>query len=389
MSLSVDAIYGLGVSHNKYAVPLPDGTYYPEWATPRDNRALQFLTHFDRIRDKPWADCTFLDLGCSEGSTTFGLSQTGATVFGVEGRADGIDRANVLRNIISFDKTFFSVGNVDEESSYRPVDGIFNCGILYHLSNPIRCLEQSAKNARLFVYIDTGHAPRSDEERRNSKFTKAFGKPLQLDYQGLKVDAVEFAEPTTPEKDAKGIRRKPRSAIGNSTSVWLAHSSMISVMAKLGFPYHETLTDYPKIPRLRTCFFRSPPKAVSELEALSKPLPAVESPDNVVLKCRQRDLKYLKGQRRPVLVIGREPMLSRVVHDLTTNGIKVSSSVAIPGTEGDPYSVNTIKNLIVNDLELGVAAVTDVIKLTEQLMRLDKFKYVFSSFALAHSRGLA
>src|SRR5204863_4150526 len=125
--------------------------------------------------------------------------------------------------------------------------------------DPVACLERTAENARLFVYLDTGHAPRDEAERQGSKFAPKFGKTYQIDYKGLQLDAVDFAEPgNTAEKQADGIRRGPRSGIGNSNSLWLTHESAVALMAKLGFPHHQTVSNQPKFPRLRTAFFRTP-----------------------------------------------------------------------------------------------------------------------------------
>jgi 2-polyprenyl-3-methyl-5-hydroxy-6-metoxy-1,4-benzoquinol methylase len=153
MSASVADLYKLGVPHNKFSVPMPDGTYYPDYITTLDRRPVEFLRHFDRVRRKDWADCSFLDLGCSEGTTTLGLSQMGSTVYGVEGRADGIDRANVLKDIVSFKNTHYWVDNVVNESAFREVDGIFNAGILYHLEEPVPMMERCVRFARDFVYV--------------------------------------------------------------------------------------------------------------------------------------------------------------------------------------------------------------------------------------------
>jgi len=380
----VDAIYDLGLSHNKNALPLPDGTQYPEYVIDvTGERALEFLTHFNRVRDRDWSECTFLDLGCSEGSTTFELSQMSSTVYGVEGRADGIERAKVLRSIIGFENTQFSVGNVDYAESYRPVDGIFNAGVLYHLEDPVACLERCAENARLFFYLDTGHAPRSEEEKNNSKFAPLFGKSFKIDYKGLQLDAIDFAEPKDKgEKQADGLRRGPRSGIGNDNSVWLSHQSAVEVMAKLGFPYHETINDRPNIPRLRTCFFRTPPKPIEPIGPLLKPLPRLLEPTEAIKRTRERDAAYLRKVGEPVLLLGREPILSAVERDLADFGIKVSNRVVVPG-EGPP------SKRLLNDLTSGhdgfvVVAMPGLLKLMRNLVVLDRLRYVFTSFALAH-----
>ena len=165
------------------------------------------------------------------------------------------------------------MGNVDDASSYRKVDGIFNAGVLYHLKS--RGVPGAMCGKRPAVLLPRhGSCARNEAEMQNSKFARNFGESYRIDYKGLELEAIDFAEPkNTAEKQGDGLRRGPRSGIGNSNSVWLSHRSAIDLMAKLGFPYHETIKDYPNIPRLRTCFFRNPPKPAKALGPLLKPLP--------------------------------------------------------------------------------------------------------------------
>lgn len=383
---SVDAIYDLGISHNKFGLALPDGTMYPDHAADASGkRAREFLTHFNRVRDREWSDCSFLDLGCSEGSTTFEISQMGSTAYGVEGREDGIRRANVLKDILGFERTHFAVGNVNDPSAYREVDGIFNAGILYHLDDPVACLERCTENARLYVYLDTGHAPRNEEERAKSKFAPKFGKTYRINYKGLELDAVDFEEPNIPERQADGTRRGPRSAIGNSNSVWLSHASVVALMAELGFPYHETVSDAPKFPRLRTCFFRTSPRPVERMEEYLKPLPKLLPPAEAFARSRERDIAYIRSTGQAVLLIGREPLLSTVRGDLNEAGIPISEAINVPGEGPTPRGL--LNQLTAGKSGLVVVATPDVIKTVRHLTVLDQFQYAFASFALARQNG--
>ena len=380
----VDEIYDLGISHNKFGVPLPDGTPYPEHAVSfTGDRALEFLTHFDRVRDREWHDCSFLDLGCSEGSTTFELSQMASTVYGVEGRADGIRRAEVLKSILKFERTHFEVGNVNDASSYREVDGIFNAGVLYHLDDPVTCLVRSAENSRLLMYLDTGHMPANLADVETSRFARNYGKAYKLHYKGLELDAIDFAEPgDTRETLADGTRRGPRSGIGNSNSVWLTQQSAIDLMAKLGFPFHETVKIQPAIPRYRTCFFRSQPRPKKSLPPLLKPLPKMLPWSEAILRIRERDTAYIHRTGEPVLLIGHEPLLSVVRQDLNQASIPIKEEVVLPG-EGPP-SRGVLNSLTNGKSGLVVVATPEVVKTIHGLMLMDRFHYAFASFAMAH-----
>lgn len=380
-SQSIDAIYNLGISHNKFGLPLPDGTMYPDHAADASGkRAREFLTHFNRVRDREWSECSFLDIGCSEGSTTFEISQMGSAAYGVEGRADGIERANVLKRILGFENTHFSVGNVNDGTSYREVDGVFNAGILYHLDDPVSCLERCARSARSFIYLDTGHVPRTAEERANSKFAPKFGKTYTLDYDGLKLDVVDFHEPNVPERQADGSRRGPRSAIGNSNSVWLSHESTIALMEKLGFPHHVTVSDAPKFPRLRTCFFRHEPRPLEEGIEFLKPLTTLLPRDEMFSRSKARDVDYLRRSKKPVVLFGRDPLLSQIRSELEIAGIAIGREIVVPGGGMTPRGV--IKNCAHGLTGLIVVAMPDVLNVVRHLTVLDRFDYAFTSFAL-------
>lgn len=43
MATPLSAIYDLGIPHNKFALTLPDGTYYPDFITQPDKRPVEFL----------------------------------------------------------------------------------------------------------------------------------------------------------------------------------------------------------------------------------------------------------------------------------------------------------------------------------------------------------
>ena len=381
MSKPITDLYGLGVPHNIYPLPLPDGSYYPDHLANKDPRPEEFLRGFNRCRDKDWSDYTFMDLGCSEGSTTLKLAQTGAKVYGIEGRADAVERAQALKGILEFDNVDFKVGNVDHEEIYHEVDGIYNAGILYHLEDPVTFLERCAANARHFMYVDTGHAPRSQEELEGSKFRAAYGDRFTIDYKGITLDVINFAEPRdTGEKQKDGTRRKPRAGIGNDNSVWLSHASLVDLMRELGFPYHEVVSDRPIIPRLRTCFWREEPGPKRDLGEMPQPLPPALPQAEAVAITRDRDIAQLQG--KSVTALGRAPLLPKIVADLQANGIKVTETIEVPGDFDDPIGLGQVRQLCEGksgNLAIAVANTHDAVF---RLMLLDRFDYIYTSFGM-------
>jgi SAM-dependent methyltransferase len=375
----VDRLYAAGIPHNKFSVPLPDGTYYPDLMFVEDVRPIEFLSHFDRVRSKSWDQCSFLDLGCSEGSTTLALSQMGSTVYGVEGRADGVARAQMLKKILNRETVHFSVENVNSDAAFIEVDGIFNAGILYHLDDPITFLERTCRCAREFVLIDTAHAPADDEEMNKSKFRTNLGKRYELSYGDLKLLVQDFAEPSDPrEKDDKGNRRGPRSGIGNTNSVWLTHESLVSFMKERGFHYFEKTSFNMKISRHRTCFFREKPRPVERLE-LTHPLPSVLRREDAVQRAAKRDIEYLRIRGEPVIVVGREPIVSAVCERLTAAHIQIAERIVFSGEVGDRIPIKSVAREMAGMSGVIVTAEPEPVELVRWFVKLDRFSLALTS----------
>lgn len=385
----LDVLYSMGISHNKFPLPLPDGSFYPDYMFRLDKRPFEFLTHFNRVRDKAWEECTFMDLGCSEGSTTLGLSQMGSTVYGVEGRSDGVDRARIFAKMLGYDRTHFEIKNVDFDDAYREVDGIFNAGVLYHLEDPIACMERCAKHARHFVMVDTCHAPRSAEEQANSKFGPLFGAKRTLDYNGLKIDAIDYTEPADTEEKQDGRRRGPRAGIGNTISVWIAHAGLVDLMKELGFAHHQILADKTHVPRLRTVFWREAPRPTEPLGGFRKPLPPAEPAATAIAAARSRDLAYLKSTKTPVVVAGHAPWLGAIAEELRGEGVTVTAEIEMPGEAGKRLNRGHLDAYLSDEMRHVVLATPQAPRGAFDLMILDRFDYAFTSFAMAHTQEMA
>ncbi|HET9866717.1 MAG TPA: hypothetical protein VFQ06_05455 [Nitrospira sp.] len=152
-------------------------------------------------------------------------------------------------------------------------------------------------------------------------------------------------------------------------------------MAQLGFPHHETIHDAPKFPRLRTCFFRTPPRPAEPIRSFLKPLPELLPEKDAILKIRERDVAYLSRSGEPVSVIGREPMLSLVKSDLSDYGVEVREQIVLPGEGSTPRGI--LNELTKGKSGLIVLAAPDVIQIVRHLVVLDRFRYAFVSFAMA------
>src|SRR5262245_5624357 len=107
-----DAKYRLGASSNLFSGVLPEGIYYPAYTTLEDQRPLEFISIAGQVLEKPWNQCTILDLGCGEGTSTTAIARTGARVIGIEGRPQVVARAQYLRDRLGYSNMEFRTGSV-------------------------------------------------------------------------------------------------------------------------------------------------------------------------------------------------------------------------------------------------------------------------------------
>ena len=106
---------------------------------PNDPRLVQFWAEFPEAR-------TILELGSLEGGHSIALARKpGVTrVLGIEGRAANITRARVAQELLRAEKIEFLEANLEaiDLTKLGSFDVIFCSGLLYHLPEPWRLLEQ-------------------------------------------------------------------------------------------------------------------------------------------------------------------------------------------------------------------------------------------------------
>lgn len=97
-----------------------------------------------------------LDLGSLEGAHSFALAaMPGVRVLGIDGRASNVEKARFVQSALGVDNVSFAQANVEASSllQFGDFDAVFCSGLLYHLSEPWRCLEQiAAITSRLFIW---------------------------------------------------------------------------------------------------------------------------------------------------------------------------------------------------------------------------------------------
>ncbi|MBN2056604.1 class I SAM-dependent methyltransferase [bacterium] len=128
-----------------------------------DPRMPWFFEDFPNVK-------TILDLGCLEGAQSFSLAERPSVVrvLGLDARPANIERANFIKTACGIKNVRFARADLETVSlmEYGRFDAVFCCGVLYHLPEPWRLIEQiAAVTDRLFVWTHYAAADAAIEER--------------------------------------------------------------------------------------------------------------------------------------------------------------------------------------------------------------------------------
>jgi len=83
---------------------------------------------------------SLLDVACNDGWYGFEAEKEGATVVGIEGREDAVERANLLKRAMGRENISFQHTDIEAFAPLGTFDATLFYGILYHLSDPVRVL---------------------------------------------------------------------------------------------------------------------------------------------------------------------------------------------------------------------------------------------------------
>ncbi len=126
-----------------------------------DRRVRQFFEAFPDAR-------TVLELGSLEGAHTFQLAaRAGAHVTAVEGREENLERARFLQRLLAVDNVAFHLADLETArlASFGRFDAVFCCGLLYHLPEPWRLLDDLASASdNVFIWTHVASDEAGDVE---------------------------------------------------------------------------------------------------------------------------------------------------------------------------------------------------------------------------------
>lgn len=115
-----------------------------------DARISQFFEKFPR-------GGKILELGSLEGGHSFALAQNAAVekVLAVEARKENIEKAKFVQNLLKDDKVEFVEADLEkiDLAKFGEFDAVFCSGLLYHLPEPWKLIEQCQKlSPNMFIW---------------------------------------------------------------------------------------------------------------------------------------------------------------------------------------------------------------------------------------------
>lgn len=373
--------YELGLSSNIFTVVMPNGTFYPEHIGIEDERIDQFISRYDAIRDKPWEQCVFLDLGCGEGSSALGIGRTGARVIGIDGREDVISRACFARDQYGYANVEFYVGNVLDEALWEQVDAVFMAGLIHHLENPLSLIDLLEKYCRSMVFMCTHVAPDDEAHRTASHFSRLLFDPSEKEYRGNRIAGMCFHEDADLREERDIKRRHPRSGVGNTFSWWPSRAGLEQAMASVGFVQSQLVTKSDYRLRFRYVFYRqqeeSHPGVVDQEQFL---WPVIPRPDYVAAATRSviSDRMFMKQQNISPLVVGDQTSVQKVVQLLRNVDIEGNGMVRDGGDDRSDILSGPEASYVV----LAASSYGGLKSLYDEAMLYKNIRYAFTSFSL-------
>ncbi len=128
-----------------------------------DVRIEQFFECFPSVEN-------ILELGSLEGGHSFALAQNSAVkkVTAIEGRADNIQRAEFVKEVLDDKKVEFLEANIEKTDfdALGKFDAVFCSGLLYHLPEPWKLIEQLGKiSPNIFIWTQVSEEVKAKKIR--------------------------------------------------------------------------------------------------------------------------------------------------------------------------------------------------------------------------------
>lgn len=187
-------------------------------------RLAKIVRSCSDLSSKPLSECRVLDLGCLEGQHGLQLVTMGATVVGIEGRQENVDKCNFLASARGLsDKIDFLCADATklDPKKLGSFDIVILSGLLYHIASEDQgtLLSFCAECCNDVLFIDT-HI--------------SFSGTDHFSFQGATYFGHHDREHSS--NDSEGLKKSRLwASLENDISFWLTRSSLINLAKHVGF----------------------------------------------------------------------------------------------------------------------------------------------------------
>ena len=208
---------------SRFPVPHQDlkAGWVPLFEDPRITWAIEKLAGI--------LDNDVLELGPLEGGHSFMLEQAGArSILSLESNTNAFLRCLVVKEIMDLKRVHFLCGDFRQflASNKRQFDTVFACGVLYHMTDPVRLLlDVSRCCRRLFLWT---HYYDASVLAQNEVMRDRFGPAQFLEFEGLQYELHSYSYETALTWDGFCGGTAPSCA-------WLTRSSILKALKHFGF----------------------------------------------------------------------------------------------------------------------------------------------------------
>lgn len=218
-------------AHN---IQLDDGSYTISESQTVISNSPRFLSAkkvFGCFLNERPAQYRLADLGCLEGGYATEFARLGYDSLGIEVRDSNFEACQYVKSNTSLNNLFFAQDDVLNIERYGRFDGIFCCGLLYHLDNPKEYLKILGKITRKVLVLQTHFSLTDEFNALGLNETKFKLSPLQHNEGILGRWYHEFPEETN-ETDKNRMRW---SSWENHRSFWPTREYLFQCIYDAGF----------------------------------------------------------------------------------------------------------------------------------------------------------
>jgi hypothetical protein len=180
-------------------------------------------------------DQTVLELGPLEGGHSYMAQRAGAaSVTAIEANPKGFLKCLVAKELLGLDRCSFLCGDALEymAASTEQFDVCIACGVLYHMTEPIRLLDLISQRATRLILWTQFYDESLRENPATKRLSKKIARARDYDYRGFRYRA---------HTHTYGVDIRTRGFCGGTQphSRWLPKDDLLRALAHLGWKEPE------------------------------------------------------------------------------------------------------------------------------------------------------